>query len=72
MKIKTLTGHLTAREKQMIVAAFANGWASVQSKRLHIAIAADGAEFTARTTTNESDDWGRMRKRVSVARFATA
>jgi hypothetical protein len=70
VKIKTLSGHLTAREKQLIAHAKAQGWGWVKSARLSINIQQDGEAWRATTTTNETDDYGRKIVRKSSATFA--
>lgn len=67
-------GHLTARERQIVSHALAQGWTLAESRLLRVELEPlDGAtlgnsgRYEVKTTKAESDDWGRMRQRTTRA-----
>ena len=65
MQVKvTNDRHLTARQKQIIVAGVKNGWEWVQSKKIRCnLVPLENIEngFKAIFHTKESNDWGQMK-----------
>lgn len=69
MKIKTLTGHLTALEKRIISHLIQTGNEAGKSARVTVRISREGDVYKAITTRNESNDWGKMRPVNHTATF---
>lgn len=69
MGIKTLTGHLTAREKQIIAHMIEHGMDAARSARITVRLTRDGDVWTAHSSKMESDDWGRPKECRSRATF---
>lgn len=72
-RISVTSGHLTAANKRDISYMLANGMTEGKT-RAGIAYALEKDDsapdaYRVRIARNESDDWGRMRERVSRASF---
>lgn len=72
MKIHTLTGHLTATEKRIITHLIQTGNEAGKSARVTVRISREGDVYTAKTTRNESNDWGEMRERTYTSTFTVS
>jgi hypothetical protein len=71
MAISVLTGHLTAREKQIIAQMIDRGMDAAKSARITVRLTREGNVWTAATSRVESDDWGRRKVRTDRATFTT-
>ncbi len=71
VRISTTSGHLTAREKQIIAAALQNKWRTVKSARIRVWLEKIGGELQATTVKNYTDEWGRKLQSRSRATFTT-
>ena len=69
MAIRTLTGHITATNKRHISAMFDVNRLEAKVNSITYRITEENGIYTVRSSSNESDDWGRMRERTSTATF---
>lgn len=69
MAIRTLTGHLTATNKRHISAMFDVNRLEAKINRFTYRVSEENGTYTVKISQNESNDYGKMRERISTASF---